>query len=361
MMRNILFTISIMLYASVSFAGGELFEDTKEFKKVVKSTDDFELEISNKHGNVVFEIWEKDSVSVEVIITAESQKLDRVNSILENINVRFSSNGDYLSASTEWSSATRSVKNDVLGLFGEQSVHVNYLIKMPAHIEVEVDNKFGNVTMGNVSGKLKIDVSHGNINLRKVKNAKTIKLQYGNFRAKELGDCDLDVKFSDIAIDKAGDLKLTSTSSEIEIEKVDKLVLKSVSDDIEIEEINELNFSATFSNIEIEKLNKSAGGTMKYGSIEIEEIRAGFRDITIDGQVTDIDLNFEEGVSFNYFVQLEKGKSFIIPSSVNTLDKDNTFDEIHQFEGSYAKGENSEASSVRVISKNSYIQFGKAD
>jgi hypothetical protein len=244
-------------------------------------------------------------------------------------------------------------------LFDAQTITVNYIVKVPKGIEMEIENKFGDITIDNCSGKLKIDLSHGNFTVRKIDYAKSIKVQYGNINIKEITKGDIIAKFSDVSIDIAGSLNIDIASCDVEIEKIKSLVLKTIGDEIEIEEIDEINFSASLSDIEIEKLNKSINGNIKFGSLDIEEVAQSFSGITLNGQNTDIQVDFNPFIAYNYNVHLEKGKSFSIPSEGNSLESDNVFDEIHQYQGLFATMPiGGKPANVTVNCKASYIRFG---
>lgn len=354
----ILLIINLLIITHLLAKDDSDFEDSKVFTKAFKSTSDFELEITNKHGNVSIETWDKDSVFIEATIKVETSNLDRLESMLDNINIDFSPHTDYLAVTTEWNDAGKGIKNDILKIFGEQSVNVNYKIKVPGNISVDINNKYGNVEMVNFDGKVKLDVSHGDINVRNLTKLKTIKLKYGKLKAKKISTGDIYARFSKIRIDEVDNIDLDCASSEIEIEQANRVVIKSLSDEIEIENVNTVQINATFSDIEIEKLETSVKGNIKHGNIDIDLVNDSFSEISLNGQNTDIELNFTVNSSFEYFVQLEKGESFIIPSSGNNLKADNSFDNIHQYEGTFAKETFKDNSpKIRIIAKHSFVQF----
>jgi len=361
----ILFTISIFLAGSIlgkdKDKDNAAFDDTKVIDKTVKASADFELEISNKHGDVVVENWDKDSISVHIEIRVESDKLKRVQDLLDNIDVHISESSDYLSISTEWGTDAVGVKMDIMRMIGKQSVSVDYFVKVPQGIEIEIDNRFGNVLLGDVDGKLKLDVAYGNINARNVKNGKKIVIQYGKLKIKNIEEADIKANFSDVYIDKAIELDLDCSSSDVELEEIKKLNLKSRGGDIEIEEVEELIIFSKLSDIEIEELTKSISGSVKYGSFEVEKIVSSFSGITLNAGYIDVELTFESAVAFNYNVLLEAGKSFLIPSDGNTLDKEteDKKEEMHRYEGVFATIPiGGKPASVNITSKASYIQFG---
>lgn len=358
MKTTILLIINLLIVANILATDGNNFDDTKVIKKIFKSTSDFELDVTNKHGKISINTWDKDSVSIEVKIKVEASKIERLESILSNINIDFNSHSDYLSVTTEWNDAGRGIRNDILKIFGEQSVSVDYDIKVPSDITIEINNKYGNISMGNFDGKLKLEVSHGDINVRNLTHLKYIKLKYGKLKAKKIDQGDIYSRFSKVRIDEVDKIDLDCASSKIEIEKANRVVMKSLSDEIEFEKINYLQITASFSDIEIEELKSTIKGSIKHGDLDIDLIYDDFSEISLNGQHTDIDFNFSPSISFDYFVQLEKGESFIIPSEGNNLKTDNLLDNIHQYEGNFAMDIYKEKSpKIKIFAKNSFVKF----
>lgn len=355
---TILFIINVLVVINILAKDDNEFEDSKTYTKIVKSTSEFELEITNKHGNISIETWEKDSVYIEAKVDVESSNLDRLESMLDNIIIDFSTHTDYLAVSTEWNDAGKGIKNDILKIFGEQSIEVSYKVKVPSNISIDVNNKYGNIIMGSFEGKLKLNVSHGDINARNLAQLKSIKLKYGKLKAKSVKKGDIYARFAKIRIDEVENIDLDCASSEVEIEKADRIVIKSLSDEIEVEKANSIQINSSFSDIEIEELNTSIKGNIKHGSLDVDLVHHSFNEISLNGQNTDIELNFTPNSSFEYFVQLEKGESFIIPSNGNNLKADNSFDNIHQYEGTFSRETLSEnLPKIRIIAKHSFVQF----
>lgn len=162
-----------------------------------------------------------------------------------------------------------------------------------------------------------------------------------------------------MTIDKANELDLDIVSGDAEIEEVEELTMNVTSADIEIEEVETLNFSSSLGDIEVEKLTGTISGFLKFGGIDIEEVDTGFMGITLNGTNTDISIDFNQQIAYSYNVQLEKGKAFSIPSEGNILDKDNSFDDVHQYEGTFATMPiGGKPTSVTVSAKSSYVKFG---
>jgi len=341
-MKNILFILSLLFVVNANAEKDAAFEEKKVIQKSFGANSNFELEINNKHGNITFETWKKDSVSIKVTIEVHSDKLERVNELIDRIDVHFSNYSQFISATTEWGSSSTGIKVNIMNLLSDQSISVGYKVMLPDGLELDITNKFGDVSFADYSGELKVDLTHGSIFGDKIKEGKLLKISYGKISIKEMNKADIVSKFSDINIDEIDNLRIDAISSEIEIEKVVDFELISI-----------------LSEIEIEELEGKLDGEIKFGSLEIEEVSNTFRGIVIKGSNTDIDLSFDQQIAFHYFVQMEKGKAFRIPSEGNTLNRQNQYEETKEYEGVFTTSPlRGQPASVSVKVKNSYIRFG---
>jgi len=357
-MRNIWFILSLLLVNGLFAKEDFAFSEEKVIQNSFAANASFELEISNKHGDVVFETWDKDSVKIVVSIHVQSDKLERVADLIDIIDVRFSNLTQFISATTEWGSTSSGFKMNVMKLLSSQSISVDYKVMLPDGMEVSVENKFGDVVFENFSGELKVDLIHGKLFGNKLGELKLLKLNYGHATIKELDEADVVSKFSEISIGEINELNLDITSGEIEIEKVQDLNIVATGAQIEVENAGDVKLKGSFSEFEIENLGGTLDGELKFGALEVDKIATSFMGVDVKGSSTDIDLSFDQQIAFHYFVQMEKGKSFRIPSEGNTLDKQNEFGEIKDYEGLFATiPVAGKPANVSIRVKNSYVRF----
>lgn len=360
-MKNILFTIKLLFTSGLLIASNNseaFFEDSKVISKSFKASSETELEIVNKHGNVTFETWEKDSVSVQVIIKATSDKLDQIQSLLSAVDIRFLTSTDFISVNSIWNTST-GFRMDVTKLLGGQKINVNYLVKLPKNIEVNISNKFGDVSFDDFDGKMKVDVSHGRFSARNINNLKKLEAQYTKVDIKSCKDADFILKFSNLRLKEARKVAIDAVSSDVKIDKLLFITIKITNGNLTIASVSDVQISSSMSSIEIEKLAKNFNGTIKFGSVLIESISNDFESISIDGFSIDIRLDFNNQVYFTYSVELEGGKSFKIPTTGNKLENETTLGNAKKYEGVFSSG-NATVTSSKVVmkAKSSYLTIG---
>lgn len=358
-MKNILFTINFLLINTlVSFGNSDaaFFEDTKTIVKAFKVSKDAELEIVNKHGQVTFETWEKDSVRIEVTIQVTSDRLEQIQSLLGAVDVRVTNTLDYITASTVWNSST-GIRMDVTKLLGGQKINVSYKVFLPKNIELSVDNKFGDIVMDDFDGKLKVAIAHGKFMARSLPNLRKLDAMYSKVDIKSCNDVDFNVRFSSLKIKQAQKIAVDAVSSDLKIGFAASGNFKVVSGSIEIDVIDSFTLTSSMCSIEIERLNKNLTGDIKFGSLQVDEITSNFASLSLAAQNTDVKLDFQSNVGYAYTVELEKGKLFKVPTEGNTLESETSLGEVKQYIGTFKNG----LASVKIKAKSSYITFDVAD
>jgi len=366
--KTLLYSFSIfLLNFSSAYAGEDTpYEENKTIYKAFKITDKLELDLLSKYGDVTIDTWDKDSVSFTIDIKVITDNPETSKEFIKDVTVLFNHSEDYISASTEWNRYTNKIRKtaiDFATILGrERKIEVNYSIKLPANSELDIENSFGDITLNDFEGKIKIEASHGNVRIRKVKNIKKLKLSYGKLKIKEYDNANIEIHSTDADIEEGKTLTLKSSSSDIEIEKVKKLILNSKHDKIEVDEIDKLTFTSAWSDIDIDELKTTIQGDIKYGDFSVEKISSSFQDIKINGHATDIELFFVKEIAFHYNISLVNGKRFSIPSTGNTTTKSDTFEDLKEYEGTFATIPlGGKPASAVIKAKASYIDFRLTD
>ena len=118
-------------------------EYEKEIIEVFSANQGTELNISNKYGDVDIHNWEKDSVSVKVVITIETTSEEKAKLLFTNIDINMDKIGQVISAETRMSQKFKTGKK----------FSIDYEIFMPEYIKLEVANKFGNIFYSDLKRK----------------------------------------------------------------------------------------------------------------------------------------------------------------------------------------------------------------
>ena len=274
--------------------------DTKRYERSFKVAPDSYLELTNKYGQIIINTWDKDSVLVTAEVTAHGKDNSDARKLLSRVDIDFNQTGQYLSVETMldrksgffkelWNSVSVYSKT----LLSKTKLEIDYTIYVPATINLEVENKFGDLYLSEILGKCDINITHGNLRSNVIHGSSTIEIGNGEVKIKELKSGEITLKTTDTDIQKLGDDTLRSSSSHIRIKNADQLNIDSRSDKtLRIDEVNRITGKSLFSKIEIEETKKSIDLNMNYGELRTTNIAFGFSKIDVEGKYTDIYLQF---------------------------------------------------------------------
>ncbi|TRX49317.1 hypothetical protein FNH22_27205 [Fulvivirga sp. M361] len=278
--------------------------DTKLSKSVDRSfsvSSNANFTLINKYGQVVINTWDKDSIKVNAKITAFGKDYSDANKLLDRVDIDFRQTGSYVTVTTlldRKSGFFKELWNNISDysktLLSKTKLEIDYEIYMPATINLELQNKFGDLYLAEMYGKCDINIMHGNMRANRFHGVSSVEVAYGDIKIKELSSGVLTLKTVEGELLEAGNIELRSSTSHLTIKKVDKLELDSRNDkSLRIKEVNRLMGKSLFSKIEVERLVKNADLDMNYGQIDFEGIPFSFSRIRLDGKYTDISLMFD--------------------------------------------------------------------
>jgi hypothetical protein len=258
------------------------------------------LKLLNKYGDINCLTGKDDSLSVCATVTIIQDNETLLSKNMKLININFEKINDTILISTQYDKKffTESARE------GRKSFSVDYLIKMPAYLDLKIADEFGNVLLEEVSGKVNVRLSQGQLGAKKlsrgnVNPVSTIYVDHGKVSIDELNWMTLSVyNCSSVIIGKAQALKMNSAISKIKIEEISSLISNSKSDNYSINSINNLVSESTYSVYEIGKLIGQLKSKGIYGSINISDMYSGFNYIDIVSDQTQISFAPRQNTSF---------------------------------------------------------------
>lgn len=107
-----------------------------------------------------------------------------------------------------------------------QSITIDYIVKIPENIDIEVNNKFGKFNASDIINNLKITNSNGDIDISKISGNIQISNRFGKIRVNTVtGNADVDGSNGDILLrDIGGYGKITNKFGRIDLYNVQKKV-----------------------------------------------------------------------------------------------------------------------------------------
>ena len=293
----------LLVFHSAALCANDETRLIKTIKKDYSLPANGYVELINKYGQIVINPWAKDSVRVEVKITAHGKDREDAEKLLERVEVDFRHTSPYLSMETvldRKSGFFKEVWNNISDysktLLSKNKIEIDFEISLPATASLDIENKFGNIYIREFEGKCNINLAHGDLRANKFFASSNIEVGYGNVRIKELMKGTLSLKGTETEIAKLGDIEIKSSSSTVLIKEAGDIRLDSRGDQqIRFNSLKSLKGKSTFSKIDVEAIEKSVSLDMTYGYVNIQSIPFSFDQIDIEGKYTDVHLHFMPG------------------------------------------------------------------
>ena len=292
---RLVFSVLLAVFCTSLWAGTGPGSDTKLTKSIDRSfrvSKNSHFELVNKYGQIIINTWEKDSIKLNVTITAYGKNYSEAEKLLDRVDIDFRQTGQYLTTETlldRRSGFFKELWNNISDysktLLSKTKLEVDYQVYMPTTVDLDLDNKFGDIYLGEIDAKCDINIMHGNLRANRIHKTSNIEVAYGDVKIKELAAGRLTLKTVEGDILTLGDVQLKSSSSEIYIKKADKIDIDSRSDKkLRFEEVNRLSGKGLFSKFEIDRLAKSLDLDMNYGEINAASIPFSFSKINVEGK-----------------------------------------------------------------------------
>ncbi|WCT12634.1 hypothetical protein [Mucilaginibacter jinjuensis] len=260
-------------YIAKKIASGEVKEKTKPYTKsyTISATD--KIAIDNQFGKVNVNTWAKNEVKVDVEIKADGDNDTEAQKILDRVTIKDGKEGEGVSFKTDiektgeennWGSWDDDGKSHV------RRVVVNYTVYMPAKNALSISNRFGEVTVPDLSGKLSLDVKFGNLTAKDLSNPMN----------------EINVKFGDATIANLNSDEFNISYGTAKIGTADKLKAK-----------------VSFAGLDVDKLTSSGDITLKYTrggtGFKVGELDKNLKSLNIDASFSKVVLNPKDNFDFD--------------------------------------------------------------
>ena len=327
--KEIIKIIVILLLTLPQLVSGQ-FTETRQISKRFKITPETRIELTNKYGKIEFNAWEKDSVVINIEISVEDKKLSKLEKSLDNIDFETISNPNFLIVRTVVGDNMGSIEKELQKLMetvfqASGNMEINYSVWLPITNELKVENKFGDIYIGDYSGDIEIDLSNGNLKSHDFDGKTKITLNFGDATINNIKNGTFECNYGEVYLKDADKLHISSKSSEFEINNISDLSTESRRDKFRIKKADLVDAKGSFSNFRLSELTDRAILRVEYGDIEIEKIANDFSSVYIESNSTDIDLYFNNNSKFNFEITNTKSETRF-GQKIN-IDSEETLDE----------------------------------
>lgn len=277
----------LLLSAKSAFAVPEGWvEKVKQFNLSFDAKNIVQVNVTNKFGNVKVVHWDKKTIRVDVTVKANAVNNTLIDRYLNNIDIKNSVKNNVVILHTWMGSSALIQARDSKTSY----CTVDYLIYMPAHISLRVNNSFGDVELPDFYAALQVSMEHGNLKAPVINNANSnVTMRFSTAQIRELVGATLNSVNSNVKITTARNADLTCEKGVLIADNLEnikgflrysKSVLNNLGEEIE------LNISFT-NELKLGNLNADLKKLMintNYSDIQIPSVDGLLNVQTTNGQ-----------------------------------------------------------------------------
>jgi len=260
-------------------SAGISIERSKTVVREYKVDGNDKLLLNNQFGNVTVNVWNNNSVKVEIEIKAFERTDERAEELLQSVSISESKETNLISFTTnitrenrngDWWGIRRSN-----GVTERRGVQVNYTVYMPAKNPLDVTNEYGNTTLPALTGVVTANCSYGNFKADKLLNPNNkIKVAYGKANIASLQAANLDISYGGLVLESA----------------------------------DKLDANVSYSSAKIGKLTGDGELNVRYcGGFKIDEIDKRIKSLNVNASYSSVSLGFQPAASLDFDVTVSYG------------------------------------------------------
>ncbi len=304
--------IIFLLIPSIIFAEGcetiEKAKYTKE-KSMQKSFDvspDATLKVNNSYGNIDVITWNENRIEFDIIIKVSGNNEEKVEKRLEEIDVKFSSSNNLVSAETMFGKK----KSNSWWNWGKKSklkMEINYVIKIPATNNVNLNNDYGGINLDKLEGKAQLNCDYGKITTKELMaDGNIINFDYSrNCYFEYIKSGKINADYSGFTIAKAKSLDINADYTKSVIEVAEDVNYNCDYNGITINSANNVTGNGDYVAVRLGTIYKNASIKSDYGSIKIDRMASNAGNLDIESDYAGITIGYDSGYNFDFRIKLQ--------------------------------------------------------
>jgi hypothetical protein len=313
-------TISLTLLIFLPLSG-QSNSEVRSFIKTVPVGKESSLEVNNKYGTIHITSWDKDSAYIRAEVKAYAGNQAKLSKMFAGITVNITETNYLVRAHTDFTQNINMLFESFKGMTSklisyDSRVEINYYINIPEYLNLNIENKYGDVYMENISGNFSVSVTNGSFKANSLGKGSSITISFCDAKINSISSGKIDASFSEISIGETGDLSINSISSRYDIKNAGIIRSESRRDKFFIDKAETLLGNSYFTDYNVNNLKKELNLTTRYGSVNADLVDKGFEAIYINSGYSDISLGFEQNSSYN--LDIRHLNTFLVLPDKNT-------------------------------------------
>lgn len=298
-------TFPILVNAGNNSLKGKYTKE-KKIRKEYTVNADAQLLINNSYGNVNMVTWSENRIVIEVLVRTNGNDEDRVKEKLDEIDVRFDGSSSLVSAKTifnnggarSWWNSWRS--NNV-------NMEINYTIKLPVTINIDISNDYGGITLDRIEGTAKISCDYGKLTLGELMAENNyLNFDYTNNSTIEFMQSGrINADYSSFTLERGGNIELNADYSKSEFGEIKDLDYNCDYGSVITSKTNHIMGRGNYLSAKIGTVHGDLNINADYGSVSVGELSSDAGDVVIQSDYTGVKVGYHPLYNFNFTIKLE--------------------------------------------------------
>lgn len=295
--------ITFVVFPILSFGVNEnkhAYNKEKSISKTYSVNDDAQVNITNSYGNINVYLWDENKISIQVNIKVSGNNEKKINERINTIDVDFNATSSKVTAETifttkEWKSSNISYE-------------INYVVKIPRNGSIDLNNKYGNISVDKLNGSSAIECKYGNLNLGNFTNKyNNIILSYSNNSSiNSIDKLYLTSHYSTIDIKNSTHVSIEGNYNTIDFQNVGNLFLNSNYTKITSKSTQKFDCKGNYLTLKLGDIGQSLDIESNYSDINLSST-SKTKGITILGNYTNSKITCNSDYAFDINVNLKYG------------------------------------------------------
>jgi len=330
--KNRLWMLVAILFLTLNAQGwAESLESIKR-KEVNQSfnvgTDDL-LDVDNRYGNITITHWNKNEVSIQVVIESKASSDSRAQEGLDRVQIDLNKRGNTVYAKTSLRSQSGSNNNN--------RITIAYYISMPSKLSANISQKYGNINMPEINeGKYKLEVKYGNIKAGSFTSPLIVDGGYSNIDLDDVQDINLNLAYcGGVNLKNSKVVRMDSKYSNVNMGNAQELRMDKKYGNLKMNTVDVASIDVKYSEVTIERVKEEiSAGTLSYGTLNIRELAPSFKKARVDARYGNLNISISSKASFKVAaVSMKYGNVDVDGFNITQSNVENKTDHYFQING----------------------------
>jgi hypothetical protein len=341
-------SILLLSLAVIPWAYASADDFTRTYNEKYAVEKGASLVIQNKFGDIQCLLWDENSVSILVTVKVEASSQEKADKTFGKIDVALTGTPSKVQGVT------------TVGSISNVDFSIDYEIRIPRWINIDFDNRFGDIYLSEIDGKAKINLEYGAMEAGSLNGTNTeLTVKFSDAEVTYMKDASLRIEYSEWESDQLDNISLYSRFSEISIKNVSRLNLDSQYDEVNVVNAGSVITVGRFSELDFDKITADFDFDIQYGELDVNYIASTFKVGKIRNTFADANLTFDSRAGINVDAETKFGE-ISFPGSKSSVSEEIIGYTTHIYKGRIGSSSGT-SSELSIISKNADVEIRFAE